>query len=368
MSVNLKTLLINIIDNTKDTDEWFQILQYLYLNFKDLSSEQIHNIIFPIIKNSSLNNKMEFVQIFNDVYYSNYDYVQDGGNAIIFNIAESDDDEISSWLLQTFDFKSWYPIVYTMICAKYPYEDECYDLVIKLNELIPESEIKIIDDLLQMEHNYQGIKDALNHIKSNIISNKNNFYVKNFNITEDQILKIEKTRITREEATKIIDSAFSGHDQSKSLVLENIDLMLDNPELYEIIQQSVFNLNLNIYRYMGPSNINVSSTYDDCLRLGRCRMFACVCRNYNDQDSELIEENDEEWFRNVCDQCNKGINNICNALRIAHEEGGWIGCFCSDNCIFEYLDKTETLSNKEDKLRITKIHLAEIAKTGIQSR
>jgi len=64
---------------------------------------------------------------------------------------------------------------------------------------------------------------------------------------------------------------------------------------------------------------------------GECRMMTCLCCENDDK----IEEENNEWFFGICDNCEDEIYNKYVALRIPKEEGGWIGCFCSLQCLRE---------------------------------
>jgi hypothetical protein len=68
---------------------------------------------------------------------------------------------------------------------------------------------------------------------------------------------------------------------------------------------------------------------------GECRMITCLCCENEPENDESVDE----WFVGSCDRCEDEIFNKYLALRIPCEEGGWLGCFCSLQCINEvYLD------------------------------
>jgi hypothetical protein len=70
-------------------------------------------------------------------------------------------------------------------------------------------------------------------------------------------------------------------------------------------------------RIYGPLN---KGEYDCANSIDGCRMLTCCCH-------------EEDWFEGVCDSCFKKIKDISHCLRYPVKGGGWVGCFCSMECI-----------------------------------
>jgi hypothetical protein len=86
-------------------------------------------------------------------------------------------------------------------------------------------------------------------------------------------------------------------------------------------------------RYYGISN---EIFEQDCCGLkGPCRMFYCVCRQDAEYDdtSYTNEINPQTWFHGSCEECGVGIEKFRYAIRFPVKDGGWIGCFCSFECM-----------------------------------
>jgi len=68
--------------------------------------------------------------------------------------------------------------------------------------------------------------------------------------------------------------------------------------------------------------------------IGPCRMLNCYCR----------EGDDLNWFSGTCDICKKTILNKSHALRYPFKNGGWVGVFCSWDC----LNQSDFFAGTED--------------------
>lgn len=77
-------------------------------------------------------------------------------------------------------------------------------------------------------------------------------------------------------------------------------------------------------RLWGPMNaIPNTNCFFNTNSIGPCRMLQCDCR----------EEEGETWFNGTCNACEVKIRNKSYAVRFPLKQGGWIGCFCSFNCM-----------------------------------
>ncbi len=64
---------------------------------------------------------------------------------------------------------------------------------------------------------------------------------------------------------------------------------------------------------------------------GLCRLLTCQCRENDDG----LNDDDEDWFMDFCDFCEDRIPYRNLALRIPMQHGGFMGCYCSIQCIEE---------------------------------
>lgn len=91
----------------------------------------------------------------------------------------------------------------------------------------------------------------------------------------------------------------------------------------------------NPNRVFGPLNARTSPCITQVVSDG-CRMFTCMCREFDQQDDrepDLESVTPYTWFTGVCDGCNLRIRNLSHSLRYPIVGGGWVGCFCSIDCL-----------------------------------
>lgn len=95
--------------------------------------------------------------------------------------------------------------------------------------------------------------------------------------------------------------------------------------------------NESLFHIMGPSNrMKTYSTQDSfCSQYG-CRMLYCVCHEHHlfppDSIVNIIEPG-LEWFTGKCEKCERDIPKRCYAVRRPLVMGGWLGTYCSWNCV-----------------------------------
>ncbi len=135
--------------------------------------------------------------------------------------------------------------------------------------------------------------------------------------------------------------------------IEPNDLGDEAPATTEEISEIFVSLQSNTYknksefpieRLCGPAN---SILGQNCISakngIGPCRMFNCMCREYDEDESddEIITQNSETqnnkfcylWFTGQCDVCHRGIRKYNHSVRFPVDGGGWIGCYCSFKCL-----------------------------------
>lgn len=110
---------------------------------------------------------------------------------------------------------------------------------------------------------------------------------------------------------------------------------------------------VDIFRVFGmalPRGIPVAleiKSKDPCVLWGSCRSMLCWHNENVDIDSGTLIVNDPVkedrldevwWFTGVCDQCRIRIEKECYAVRMPIETGGFIGCYCSFECLRDIID------------------------------
>jgi len=103
----------------------------------------------------------------------------------------------------------------------------------------------------------------------------------------------------------------------------------------EVLDKMVEELENNVerFRFLGPSNIMAGASSRDVLRgEAEMRMF---------DDNRMIEEEYDSWFTGNCDECWYKIKKLRYAVRKPMQEGGWVGQFCSWDCVRKNCDDVE---------------------------
>lgn len=68
-----------------------------------------------------------------------------------------------------------------------------------------------------------------------------------------------------------------------------------------------------------------------------CRMLYCDCFEFHLNDPETGMNKESEvpgWFKGQCEKCSRKIPKRCYAVRCPLENGGWLGTYCSWNCLY----------------------------------
>lgn len=125
-----------------------------------------------------------------------------------------------------------------------------------------------------------------------------------------------------------------------------------------------------IERLYGPANAIVgfdciSKPYTHSRENGPCRMLTCICKeDEDDMEDDLTEEVIENpwnlWFKGHCEICKRKIRKFRHAVRLPLTGGGFIGCFCSFDCVL----KSERVVTEYDECRVQEIERL-ITESGI---
>lgn len=158
------------------------------------------------------------------------------------------------------------------------------------------------------------------------------------NSIRNQLLFDDKGKVINvEQNTKVINTLISQY--AISTIPEKISM------LSSVLDIAPFD-DSDIFREFGPVNCiysDVPSMDDEnyeCTKYGGCRMFTCsefenMYSNGDQIDIFTIEEHTSniDWFRKSCDKCMTKIPKRHYAIRRPLINGGWLGCFCSIDCM-----------------------------------
>jgi hypothetical protein len=87
-------------------------------------------------------------------------------------------------------------------------------------------------------------------------------------------------------------------------------------------------------RVFGPQNkFEIRNCPYNLNEIGPCRMLSCYCRGKDDIPVDV--DSGLEWFDGTCDICDRKILNKSHVIRYPFKGGGWIGVYCSWDCLKE---------------------------------
>jgi hypothetical protein len=97
-----------------------------------------------------------------------------------------------------------------------------------------------------------------------------------------------------------------------------------------------------IYQLLGPANPFTDSSMSQ-LTYGGSRMFISNEFDYDDDMETIVD-----WYTGRCQVCLRKINSRFRALRLPRPHGGWIGCYCSFDCVNTALTDKEEREDRPD--------------------
>jgi hypothetical protein len=195
----------------------------------------------------------------------------------------------------------------------------------------------------------------------------------------DELNPIVELPPTLEESVDLLTAGMHqfgySQDQIETSKMELMEKLSQLPpqEVFKIVKPVLLNNaykydedNIILFRILGPVNnlYNQSLDANDyiCTKYGGCRMFTCICFDTIDPYDDSITQN-YEWFLGYCQQCLNRIQNKFWAVRKPLVDGGWIGCFCSWDCVRESIDKPDIALRE-----IINASEEQLIKIGIQER
>lgn len=121
---------------------------------------------------------------------------------------------------------------------------------------------------------------------------------------------------------------------------EEIDERILKNVVEVAIKSSSMHHDSNADRIFGPTNCIADRQCNSSIS-GGCRMLSCRCRRDADDEDNVGDDDPCQWFTGTCDACIFRIRDLSHAIRFPVVGGGWIGCFCSIECMRAELPRDE---------------------------
>lgn len=243
-------------------------------------------------------------------------------------------------------------------------------------------------------------------------------YIQNFEIDTDQLPELtepseeELDEVTpstlaefllvndaRTDALASFDILLSQNDEKDVDFLTNQIALMDADDrrklaqLYKLNPNRIADLqnNPDLFRVYGPVNPYLDEDFlhlkteegipDINVVTGGARMFSDMKIEFDPDTDEALTT----WFTGVCGACSKRIAAYHYAVRMPHQSGGWLGCYCSWDCVRDFMaylvtdENTDyddpTLGLDPDQVNFLKIRLGliheyeeQMNRLGIQDR
>ena len=109
--------------------------------------------------------------------------------------------------------------------------------------------------------------------------------------------------------------------------------------------------NPNLFRVYGPVNMYLDEDFSNFKTeegLPNINVVTGGARMFSDMKIEFDPDSDEipdTWFTGVCGACSKRILAYHHAVRVPHQTGGWMGCYCSWECVRDFVKALATPDN-----------------------
>ena len=184
-------------------------------------------------------------------------------------------------------------------------------------------------------------------------------------LVDDIADELSDTPIDLNECTELILNGLEKNDvdildreTTRKFILKKLENM-DEENRRNYMKQFLSNDALlsdeGLFHIMGPVHPRMEDNLI-CQRYGGCRMLYCNCLEHHLSDPETgnVEQTKlPKWFKGECDKCKRKIPKRCYAVRCPMPNGGWLGTFCSWNCV--YLSGHEADNKFEKQINETKI-------------
>jgi hypothetical protein len=157
-------------------------------------------------------------------------------------------------------------------------------------------------------------------------------------------LKKQKFSVMSEEDGEYIDVKDGNQVRDLLISQYSISTIAEKIKMLSDVKQIPEFDDILLFQEFGPVNTmyTVSLTPSDpshkCEKYGGCRMLLCTefeSVHTNGYEIDLMSYDNYEnldWFSS-CDICKKNIGKRQNAIRLPLCHGGWMGCYCSFDCM-----------------------------------
>lgn len=168
-------------------------------------------------------------------------------------------------------------------------------------------------------------------------------------IVEDIISEIS-TLQTIEQSVELLMRGLERHgvdlvdkDKIKILLHDKLSKMKVEEQVKYISSfvKEELNENESLFHILGPVNVSdqemIPKKHSRCDKYYGCRMLYCDCFEFHLVDPEsgdIKPSSCPGWFKGQCEKCSRKIPKRCYAVRCPLEKGGWVGTYCSWNCLY----------------------------------
>lgn len=188
-------------------------------------------------------------------------------------------------------------------------------------------------------------------------------YVKEFSIDKTTLPMLVAKPITKELPNDLIADYFltqidsvanyeaESAESMKQAIVERLEKMSQAKRdefigYFQVDPEEITAIRKNeeLFRIYGPVNPFPDTDFSDLKNDDGSSDLGVVyggARMFLDTSLEWDYEGDEpvmDWFLGYCLQCSKRIRHFYHALRIPNVTGGWRGCYCSFDCVKEFLE------------------------------
>lgn len=167
-------------------------------------------------------------------------------------------------------------------------------------------------------------------------------------------MKINQLKLQVDQ-TKTVDLDYKSKVGTALRIQYAISTLKEKIDMLSIVKQFPAFDDTVIFREYGP--VNTMCKFDlhnhdpnhDCIKFGGCRMLLCkefeTNHEYDDVDILTIDEHQTyiDWYSQQCQVCEKTIAERHYAIRKPLLHGGWLGCYCSFECLKQTVKDSQTL-------------------------
>jgi hypothetical protein len=191
---------------------------------------------------------------------------------------------------------------------------------------------------------------------SYVLENDDKMEEKDLLLIVDDIISEICTLDTMEQSVNLLMNGLERHgidildrEKTRDLLYDKLSNMKDEDRLKYLSAFIIEEIkeNESLFHILGPMN-HQDIPFDSIKRSNRsrcdkyygCRMLYCECFEFHlkdpETDQELTSCSDDApgWFKGHCEKCSRKIPKRCYAVRCPLEKGGWLGTYCSWNCLY----------------------------------